>query len=227
MTACPRFWYLSITAIWSEADNFSSLKSCLEGRRQQFDNLPFHHIRIPSECWHSSLFAMAKVTEFPSGTTAALHVEEVFQEFLTFTGLVKQLRGCFKPFSVQPAKLKCFDSGTTVEFKENYALSALRNRFRCALLRPFESVARNRRGIESLLQDEKKSRGPKFFGSIARSPHRADQSALRWEKDLPDLEPLKFKGAYFLVSDEALMNPHGKTNFTCIGRVGWWGKKYS
>ena len=215
VTPCPRPWYLSIAAKWSEAEGFGSLKPCLEALLRE---LPFHHLLIPIDSWHSSLFAVAKFTEFPNGKAAALHAREIFQELVADPNLVEELQKSFEPFSVQPDKLSCFDNGTTVNFHPSNQLTKLRDAFRRALLSPFESVAEDRKGIQSLLQDENKSRGSKFFGSIARSPYPADLSMLRWERSLPELLPLVFRRVYFLVSDEALMNPRTSADSISISK---------
>jgi len=226
MTKGPRPWYLSITAVWSDANNcksFESLKSCIKKLCSDLP-FPFHHIPIPSKYWDSSVLAIAKFSESQSGKSATVQAEEVFHGFLSSENLIKHLRKDFTTFSVTPRQLRCYDDGTTVQFYDNPALTELRERLKPALIRAFDHVARDRSGIQSLLQDEKKSRGPRFFGSIARSPHPEDQSVLRWEKELPKLKPMKFNGAYFVVSDEAFMNPHTKRNFISIGQEGAWGR---
>ena len=208
MKVAPRPWSLSITAKWHDAKNFDQLEKQLH--KLKIDHpLPYYHLPIPHESQHSTLLAVAEICEFPTGKSAADHAEDIFSDFLLADPkLEKKLNKAFKPFTVQPARLKCYDDNTTIEFGENEEVKKLRDALRRILLDVFTAVARDRKGILSLLQDENKSRGKKFFGSIARSAHPSDLTQLRWVEPLPDAPALNFEEVHFLVSDEGLTNVH-------------------
>jgi hypothetical protein len=111
--------------------------------------------------------------------------------------------------SLEACKVRVFDNGTTIQFRDNDRLARFRDRARAVLSEPVAKlVATYSSGlIQPMLDDCTKSRGPKAFGSIARSPCRSDKSDLRWEMALDKPVPLTFKRVHLLVSDDALTNP--------------------
>lgn len=156
-----------------------------------------------------------KIASFPDTNNekpASAYAEEVFRDFLS---LAADLKRAFKPFTAQPMQLKCFDGNTTVQFQDSDSVRELREGlegFHSVFQATVEKVKQGRTGVESLLDDENKSKGPRFFGSIARSAHPCNAKQLRWTVDLPILPPLTFHHVYFLVSDDGLTNFHTSAN---------------
>jgi hypothetical protein len=233
----PRPWYISLTAIWKEAENFDALAKWSRALLRTWALQPSealrragNHVPIPRDSWHFTLLAIMKINGYPGGTqNMRKFAGRIFQPVPSDNALVGDLRAGFKPFTAKLDRVRCFDDGTTLEFECGKALEDFRNHARRVLGAPVSSLVslhtnseagrrfRETWGVplvESTLDDPNKNYGMRAFGSIARSPFRSDRSVERWHEefklnDVNEKAPpeLKFSRIHLLISDEMLTNP--------------------
>lgn len=206
-------WFISITAKWLDAEAFPALRDCM-ARLRVTHSLPFYHKDIAESSMHSTVLAIVKLSTFPPHGPAADYAKEVFNIVISSPSLPDTLQHIFEPFEARPEKLRCFDIGTTIQFEDSPRIEALRRKFGKELESVVREIQQDRVGVTSLLKDENKSIGKRFFGSIARSVRPSDAPQLRWELDLTSLglPPLTFDKIHLLVSDDGLTNVHDDGN---------------
>ena len=204
-----RTWYLSLTAKWCEADGFSDLQQVLAEYVEYF---PLHHVLVPERSLHSTVFAILGINDKPSNFDSVNnYATSLFERLHKNTDLVNNIQKAFRkafrrPLKVIAYNLKCFDNGTTVQFEPNKQLEEFRDSVRPHFESPVKALINNSLLLESLLCNQNKSCGAKFYGSVARSPSRRDAAVLRWKESLPGTT-LTFRRIHLLVSDDALTNP--------------------
>lgn len=209
ITATPRSWFLSLTAIWLEAAGFHELRSALEASLEAHP-LAGHQILLPVSAWHSTAFAILKITGVRNTEqSGSEHAASLLHKLREEADIVQKIRQVFRPFTVTAKERRCFDDSTTVQFVDSPDLESFRKAIRPILEGPVATMVSHSTPsckLESLLYDQNKSQGNRFFGSIARSPFPCDSSFFRWELPLSPIS-LTFNRIHLLVSDDALTNP--------------------
>jgi len=221
----PRPWSVSVTLVWQDSDDFYQLRDALwpflrPGR------LPVHHLEVARESWHSTIFAVLQINRVSRDREPfSQFANDIFTRLRRYQSFEEDLRSKLRPLKVVAHEVRCYDDGTTVQFQESSDLEQLRTGLRKFFRRHVSRVVSStvsaygtpavggmRPIVESLLDDAKKSWGRTLFGSIARSPCRADSlrhsNGLRWiEKIKPKPVTLQCNRFHLLVSDAALTNP--------------------
>lgn len=215
----PRPWYVSVTLLWRELDNFSALRRAIELFRKR-RQLPVHHVAVYPESWHSTILAVFQINRVPASNDAFEgFADSLFKQLTDYGELRRGLKSTLKPVTFVAHQVRCFDDGTTIQFQDSEDLKQLRTDLR-DLFRPYvgalvgstvSAYGTPARGglrpiVESLLDHQTKSSGKRLFGSFARSSCRADSSVLRWEEQIRPLQ-LRCNRFHLLVSDDVLANP--------------------
>ena len=220
-TSKPRPWFISLTAIWRDADGYQKLRRRLESETEY--RPASHHVRVRRSSWHSTVFALAELGPGANANQSASERGAKLLKELATTELCSALSR-LAPFDVVADELSCYDSGTAVQFSSDSDLGAMRDCIRKVVKEPVECLLGSppfaTDGIESLCDDQKKSAGPHFYGSIARSPCTLDDSSLRWKRPLSPTVPLHFDRLHLLVSDQALTNPLIRSKTDVLIRLG-------
>jgi len=234
----PRPWYISLTAVWDDdSPNNKKLRTLLkkrelgksgkeEGKGRRAFPLAGNHITVPLDCRHFTVLAILKINGHPPGTQFMRDfARQVFEPIRGDNALLGNLRASFESFSSKVDRVRCFDDGMTVEFKEDDVLKKFRDQARCILDEPVARIANQHEEsefgryfkkqwgvelVESILHDSKKNYGGGAFGSIARSPCRCDRSIERWRKEIDYRITLTFDRIHLLISDEMLTNPRNR-----------------
>ncbi len=99
--ALPRPWYVSVTALWRELDNFPALHSALK-LFLRAHKLPVHHVRVPFDSWHSTVFAVLQINRVPTNEVAfADFGNELFTQLVAHRGLMASLARTLKDIGVE------------------------------------------------------------------------------------------------------------------------------
>lgn len=210
----PRPWYVSVTVVWKELGNFPALRDAIWPflRRRR---LPAHHVAVPCDSWHSTVFAVLRINRVPPEyDTFGDFANQLFKRLRRYPSLKQGLARRLKPLKLVAKEFRCHDDGTTVQFRKNDDLKRLRINLRKffrphvnRLIGSMVSADGTPPVVESLLDHREKSSGNKLYGSFVRSPSRADSSVLRWKKPIRPIVRLRCNRFHLLVSDDALTNP--------------------
>jgi hypothetical protein len=220
MIFLPRPWFLSITALWSEADGFTRLREIL---RDLADTVPAHQLAIPESIWHHTAFAVARFNAMPVGSTAESFVENFLSDLLSKEAdLLGRLSSGFSAYGMEAHEVIAWDSATSVQlrplcsglhdFRASAAkllsspVAALCSRVNATLGTSYSNFSPGAPIAESLTGDPKKSVGALASGSIARSPFPNEASVPRWRCPLGPV-PLWIHSMRLVVSDQVLSNP--------------------
>ncbi len=171
--------------------------------------LPVHHNLVPLSSWHSTVFAIVKITgKRPTCESGSEEAENLLRRIGT-SEVVARLCDAYEPLTVTSESRKCFDNNTTVQFAPTPGLKEFREKVRRVFEPGLNAILDESKGsfrVESKLDDIWKSQGSSFFGSVGRSLSRSDTDFLRWQCPLSSVS-LTFAVIHLLVSDDALTNP--------------------
>jgi hypothetical protein len=204
LTARP--WFLTVTTKWTWSPDFSALKENL-ATAGVLDHLPFHHILLRDEIWHLTIATLLKVDQWADNETGEQSMQRCFQSAKLHLERLEDI--AFAKFELFPFEVRCYDSGTAVQFKcEDDALALLRDRIRVNLGPVMERVAKELggegHGIRATF-NEPRNHGSCGYGSIARSPFRLESGACAWIRPLSRMR-MRINKISIAASDEAFVN---------------------
>ncbi|MDQ3329508.1 MAG: hypothetical protein M3552_02455 [Planctomycetota bacterium] len=205
-------WYVSLTAIWSDAEGFPDLLERIRASGLIAEhNLPSSFQAMPVSSWHSTIFHFVTACQ---GTTDAKAQEA------SVTSVIDERRGTLaalipspKPLVVEATEFRIDPEVVAVQFRPlNDTLETLRDGL-CdsASEMKLHEVSPHLKPADFSPQSNK-NRGNKLYGSIARS---RDGKKGRSAGETPALHSpclLVWNSYHILVSNRWLTNPSSLQN---------------
>jgi hypothetical protein len=222
-----RPWFLSLAAVWQQAEGFAALRAALYDDLRLRDRIPPHQLLVNEDRWHFTVLAIARINGFERGRTAEDSALLLLDDLCSAQpDLVDRLARGAAPLRVEAHEVVCSDAGTSIQLRtSDGTLSALRGRARSLFEQPVRALC-ERAGateaaiawsqqhggalVESILGDAAKNFGGDAFGSVARSPLPDEASVVRWRRPIGPV-PLRFDHLHLVHSDAALTNPAALT----------------
>jgi hypothetical protein len=205
-------WYVSLTLRWADQKG-ASLASFLDYCSKV--QIPNDRIRVPQSCWHSTLYAFAKIERifYPH---ANMHDSALFVlTKLRKTTIVEALSK-LPQFRFHPVALKHLVRNTTIEFEAENGIAALRE----SLSNAVESISLRfeAHDVSFPFDGGPKNSGNKLWGSIARNPVSGSSNPLQQSLRIPEKCTSLFTAqeAIFTISDESLGNTLDDGDFGTI-----------
>lgn len=186
MSCSERAWYISVTAPWTKAQDWSSSKSLFEPYAKK---RAAHHITLPDDALHCTILSVLQVTVWPEGWTT----EEYMETLLT------ALQDHYTPpkdcIILRAHELRCYDDSTSVQLRGKEYLAE----YRRGLLRCFEEpvialrMRQQQLGLElTPILLSSINVGTSAHGALARSPCKHDADVLRWKEEIAPCIQLTF-----------------------------------